>query len=90
MNIDESKSALRRQTLGHLRGMDSCKREALSAQARDLLRAQQVWLQAKAILFYAARKDELDLGPWWRRPCVREAEFCFPRSIPEVDAYLRL
>lgn len=87
MNIEESKSALRRQTLGYLRGMDTCRRESLSAQAREKLCAQQVWLQAEAILFYAARKDELDLVPLVETALRAGRRVLFPRYIAEVDAY---
>lgn len=87
MNIDESKSALRRQTLGHLRGMDNFKREALSAQAREILCSQRVWLQAEAILFYAARNDELDLGLLVVTALRAGKRALFPRYIAEVDAY---
>jgi len=87
MNIDASKSALRRQTLGELRQIDLLQRESLSGRARALLCAQPVWTQAQAILFYAARKDELDLWPLVPTALAGRKRVLFPRYQPELDAY---
>jgi 5-formyltetrahydrofolate cyclo-ligase len=88
MNIDASKSSLRRQTLGQLRQMDVHEREALSAQARALLCAQTAWAQAQTVLFYAPRKDELDLWPLVQRAHDAGKRVLLPRYQPEADAYV--
>ncbi len=87
MNINESKSALRRRTLAELRQIDGCRREALSAQSRVLLCTQSIWLQARAILFYAPRNDELDLWPLVQTALTAGKRVCLPRYQPEADSY---
>jgi 5-formyltetrahydrofolate cyclo-ligase len=87
MNIDASKSALRRQILDQLRQIDSRQRESLSAQARELLWAQPVWLKAQAVLFYAPRKDEVDLWPLVQRALAAGKRVFLPRYEPETDTY---
>ena len=49
-----------RQSLAQVSGED---RAAASLQAQNLLLRQAVWKQARAILFYAPLKDEIDLLP---------------------------
>jgi 5-formyltetrahydrofolate cyclo-ligase len=87
MNIDASKSALRRLTLAQLKEIDPFQREALSAGARSLLCAQPVWVQSQAILFYAPRKDELDLWPLVQTALDAGKRVLLPRYQPEADDY---
>jgi len=87
MNIDESKSALRNRTLAELKQLDGLKREVLSAQSRAILCAQPIWLQAQAILFYAPRKDELDVWPLVQTALTAGKRVFLPRYQPEDDAY---
>jgi len=70
-----------------LRQMGIHEREALSAQARALLCAQPGWVQAQAILFYAPRKDELDLWPLVQMALAAGKRVSLPRYQPEADAY---
>jgi 5-formyltetrahydrofolate cyclo-ligase len=87
MNIDASKSALRRQTLGQLRKMAPQEREVLSAKARSLLCDRSEWGRAQAILFYVPRKDELDLWPLVQMALAAGKRALLPRYQPEADAY---
>src|SRR6266404_6219262 len=57
----ERKSALRRLVRDKLRAMTDSQRTESSARARALLELQEVWIQAKSVLFFAPLPEELDV-----------------------------
>ncbi len=57
----ERKSALRRLVRDKLRAMTDSQRTESSARARALLELQEVWIQAKSVLFFAPLQEELDV-----------------------------
>jgi 5-formyltetrahydrofolate cyclo-ligase len=61
--IPSAKAALRLRMRVELSRISSDERQAVSARARELLKAQPCWRQSRSILFYAPRADEPDLWP---------------------------
>jgi len=67
--------------------MDGSKREVFSAQSRAILSGQSIWQQARAVLFYAPRKDELDLWPLVQTALSAGKRVFLPRYQADADAY---
>jgi 5-formyltetrahydrofolate cyclo-ligase len=81
------KSDLRKRLRERLRGMPAAWRAEASAKACALLARQNVWREAKAILFYAALPDEIDLGALLEQALAEGRTVALPRFSPETGAY---
>lgn len=81
------KAALRRQLRELTRRLSATEREAASAGARALLAAQAPWRQARAVLFYAPRPDELDLWPLLLEALEAGRQVALPRYLPAAGEY---
>jgi len=81
------KKELRARLRARLRGIPPARRERDSAQARALLARQRVWREAKAILFYAPRADELDLLALLEQALAEGRAAALPRFFPETGLY---
>lgn len=81
------KAALRRQLRELARGLTPEEREAASARARALLARQALWHQARAVLFYAPRPDELDLWPLLLEALAAGRQIALPRYLPAASEY---
>jgi 5-formyltetrahydrofolate cyclo-ligase len=82
------KEALRRQFRRAVNGLPEAERQAASARARDLLRRQQVWRHAGAVLFYSPMAGELDLSPLLEEALQAGKEVALPRFVEETGTYL--
>jgi 5-formyltetrahydrofolate cyclo-ligase len=81
------KNELRKRLRARLRGMTEARRAGVSAKVCALLARQQVWREAKAVLFYAALPDEIDLGALLEQALAEGRTAALPRFFPETGAY---
>ena len=63
LHNQDSKSTLRQHVRQKLLAMTEAQRAGASAQARELLKAQLQWREARSILFFAPLAEELDVWP---------------------------
>jgi 5-formyltetrahydrofolate cyclo-ligase len=82
-----SKAQLRHRFRAALKEMPDAQRAAASAQARDLLRRQQAWRDARAILFYAPIAGEIDLLPLLDEALRQGKAAALPRFFAAEGAY---
>lgn len=87
MNPGDRKAELRRQVSAQLKLIDASSRDHLSALARKLLSAQRAWVNARAVLFYSPRKDELDLWPMVETALAGGKRVALPRYCQAEDSY---
>jgi len=85
--ITSLKKELRARLRARLRDIPAPRRERDSAQARGLLARQRVWREAKAVLFYFPRPDELDFLPLLEQALAEGRTAALPRFIPETGRY---
>jgi 5-formyltetrahydrofolate cyclo-ligase len=81
------KKELRARLRARLREIPAARRERDSALARALLAGREEWRRARAILFYAAQPEELDLGPLLEQALAEGRMAALPRFLPETGAY---
>jgi 5-formyltetrahydrofolate cyclo-ligase len=81
------KADLRQRLRARLRGIPAARRAECSAGAQALLARQRVWREAKAVLFYAALPDEIDLGALLEEALAEGRAVALPRFSPETGAY---
>jgi 5-formyltetrahydrofolate cyclo-ligase len=84
---NDTKSALRATVRALLAGLTPGERQAASAAACRLLRAQAAWRQAAAVLVYAPLPDELDLGPLVAEGLVAGKRIAFPAFDAGLGRY---
>ena len=82
-----AKNDLRKRLRKRLRGMTKAWRAEASAQLCALVARQQVWREAKAVLFYAALPDEIDLRPLLEAALAEGRTAALPRFSAETGAY---
>jgi 5-formyltetrahydrofolate cyclo-ligase len=89
MNVDfiSDKAEWRRRLRAGLKDLSQARRDADSARARDLLRRQTVWQNARAILFYAPMAGELDLTPLLEEALQTGQGVALPRFVNETGTY---
>ena len=87
MNPSSAKADLRRRLRAALKDMSETDRAAASAQARDLLRRQQLWRSARAVLFYAPIGAELDLLPLLEEALQDGKAVALPRFVALEGTY---
>jgi len=85
--VSQVKGCLRKDLRNRLRGMAPAWREEVSAKARALLARQAVWREAKAVLFYAALPDEIDLGALLEQALAEGKTVALPRFSAKTQAY---
>lgn len=88
MEIQETKTALRRETRGRIKAMTAEKRALASAQACLLLEKQMVWQRAKTIFFYAPLPEEPDIWPLFRDSLAAGKTVALPRFDQATQRYV--
>jgi 5-formyltetrahydrofolate cyclo-ligase len=87
-DIQEAKALLRKQIHGALKKIPPAARTTLSAQIRDRVKEQAVWKNARAVLFFAPRPDELDLWPLLEEALAAGKIAALPRYHPAGKNYV--
>jgi 5-formyltetrahydrofolate cyclo-ligase len=87
LSIAEQKTVLRREMRLRLKQLAPAERATASAQASERLRGQPVWKQARGILLYVARPDELDLWPLLVEVLAEGRLVALPRFVPATQDY---
>lgn len=82
-----SKAELRRQLRTAVSRLSPGEQSEASEQARALLREQAVWQRARAVLFYAPTRAELDLSPLIAEALEEGKTVALPRFVAETGAY---
>ena len=85
--LSSLKKDLRTRLRARLGDIPAPRRERDSAQARALLARQRVWREARAVLFYLPRADELDFLPLLEQALAEGKTAALPRFIPETGRY---
>jgi 5-formyltetrahydrofolate cyclo-ligase len=85
--IGMAKDALRKRLGKRLRGMPEAWRAECSGKVRALLARQEVWREAKAVFFYAALPNEVDLGALLERALAEGKAVALPRFSTETGDY---
>jgi 5-formyltetrahydrofolate cyclo-ligase len=88
MEIQESKTELRRSMRARLKGMTPEQRAEASQKARALLEQQSVWKNANLIFFYAPMGEELDIWPLLRDSLAAGKVVALPRFDPATKRYI--
>ena len=86
--IGIAKLALRKQIRAALEGMTAARRGAASSEACALLEKQAVWQEARAILFYAPLREELDIWPLVTAALAAGRTVALPKFDPGSDRYV--
>ncbi|HNQ88555.1 MAG TPA: 5-formyltetrahydrofolate cyclo-ligase [Verrucomicrobiota bacterium] len=86
-SLDSAKAALRTELTARLEAVPAQTRTEASTAACRLLVARDEWRTARAILFYAAMRDELDLWPVIREAWSQDRTVALPRYQPACRAY---
>jgi len=89
MNTDPNlaKVEWRRHLRLAVNALPAAERQAASARARDLLRRQEVWRRAGAVLFYAPMAGELDVSPLLEEALQTGKAVALPRFVEEMGTY---
>jgi 5-formyltetrahydrofolate cyclo-ligase len=82
-----AKAALRRRIRAALLEMTGAERDAASARARELLRGQKEWQEARAILCYAPIVGEVDLLPLLEEALREGKAVALPRYVAAEGTY---
>jgi 5-formyltetrahydrofolate cyclo-ligase len=85
--IQQAKAALRARISAELKKMTAAERAAASLQACARLEQQDVWKNARAILFYAPLPEELDIWRLVQDSLAAGKMVALPRFSPEEQAY---
>ena len=90
MNSDPkaAKAQMRAQVGAKIRCISLEEMARLSVQACALLKQQHLWIQARAVLFYAALRDELDLSSLHPDAVAQQKAISFPQFNPERKEYV--
>src|ERR1700722_2773299 len=81
------KRELRQKLRVFLRTLPNAESAQASLLARALLREQPVWKNARAVLFYAPRGDEIDLFPLVEEGLRAGKSIALPWFDKKTDAY---
>jgi 5-formyltetrahydrofolate cyclo-ligase len=85
--LSQVKGGLRKELRQRLRNMPASWRADCSARVCALLARQTIWREAKAVLFYAALPDEIDLEALLEQALAEGRAAALPRFCPETGAY---
>lgn len=88
MDIPNSKAAIRNRIRACLKLVTEDERLQASEQACKLLETQEVWKNARSVLFYVPLKDELDLSRLWESALLDQKVLALPRFAPELEGYV--
>jgi 5-formyltetrahydrofolate cyclo-ligase len=83
----KAKAELRRSLRAALRRLGEAERASASTQAQALLRRQAVWLEARAILFYAPIAGEIDLTPLLEEAVAAGKTAALPGFVSATGTY---
>src|SRR5258708_7040681 len=87
LELIEQKLALRRLMRDRLRAMTDPQRMERSVLARALLEAQEVWIQAKSVLFYAPLREEVDMWALAEKGLLAGKTVSLPRFEQGRNSY---
>jgi len=85
--ISARKSELRQQLRAKLKSLAAGDCAESSLRACELLRAQMIWKNAGAILFYAPLPDEVDLSPLLDEALAAKKIVALPRFLVATKTY---
>ena len=83
-----AKAALRTKIRAALKTISAEARTLASAQACDRVRAQPVWQNARAVLLFASRAEELDLWPLVAEALAEGKTVALPRFVSPTKSYV--
>lgn len=86
--ISQEKSALRTRLRAELKKLSADQRKKFSAEARELLKQQTIWLNARSILFYAPLTGELDVWPLISEARLTGKSVTLPQFDPAQGHYI--
>lgn len=86
--IQELKATLRAHVRSELRKLSSDERLVASARVCARLEQQEVWKQARSILFYAPLPDEPDVWPLVAAGLSIGKTIALPRFVPKQNLYV--
>ncbi|MBI3849479.1 MAG: 5-formyltetrahydrofolate cyclo-ligase [Verrucomicrobia bacterium] len=86
--IQELKTALRAEVRSKLRQLSPDERTVASARICARLEQQEVWQQARAILFYAPLPDEPDVWPLVADGLSAGKTIALPRFVPDQNRFV--
>jgi 5-formyltetrahydrofolate cyclo-ligase len=84
----KTKAALREQVRTELKKLSPASRETLSLRLCALLEQQEIWKQARSILFYAPMTDEPDIWQLVRDSVAAGKTTALPRFVAEQNRYV--
>jgi 5-formyltetrahydrofolate cyclo-ligase len=87
-SIQTAKMAIRSQIRVELKKMTPEERSTASAEIRRRLESQEVWRNAKTILFYAPLPEEVDVWPLLVDALVSGRTVLLPRFVGEDNGYV--
>jgi len=85
--LQDSKVALRNRMRPALKSISPGARAVASAQACDRLRAQPIWKNAQAVLFFAPLPEELDTWPLLVEALADGKTVALPRFVSRTQTY---
>ena len=86
--VSELKAALRAHVRSELQKLSSDERTVASARVCARLERQEVWKQARSILFYAPLPDEPDVWPMVADGLSMGKAIALPRFVPQQNLYV--
>ncbi len=84
---ESPKSVLRRQIRKALAALSREDRASASLRACEHIISSALWRQARTLLLYAPRVDEIDITPLWARALSEAKMLCLPRFDPFTNQY---
>ncbi len=86
-DIQARKSELRRALRSRWKTVDDRDRAELSAMAVELMRSRPEWAQARKVMLFAPRADELDIQPLIADALNSDRVVALPRFNAQQDMY---
>ena len=86
--VSELKAALRAHVRSELQKLSTDERTIASARVCARLERQEVWKQARSILFYAPLPDEPDVWPMLAVGLSMGKTIALPRFVPQQNLYV--
>ena len=87
-DLRRAKAELRQHVIAQLGKMSVEARQSASARLRTLLEGQQVWQQARTILFFAALPTEVDIWPLLDDALAQDKTVALPRFDLAINTYI--
>jgi len=87
-DVSDAKKNLRQQMRLVLAGLTESQRAEASSRAVALLQQQETWRAARAVLFYAPIRNELDIWPAVAVAMQEGKLVCLPRFDDSIQTYI--